>query len=395
MTQWAPIDERARIGVLDALRALALLGIFMVNLETFNRPWDTLANGMREGLAGADVAVAWCIQVLVTGKAWLLFSLLFGIGFALVQQRGVSGAVWKRRTWGLLVIGLLHGVLLWPGDILRTYALAAFLLLALRGLPPPRQRDLGLMLYLGIWAMFAALMALAGDIELPADDAAAIAGRVYAEGGWAAVTVQRVRDLSTMLGSDLMSVPAALGMFLIGGWLLRSGRIRDADAHLRWHRLTAGVALPVGLLASVAIVSTVGLNVTQAGGFGRWMLALALLQVAALPTALGMLSLVVLAWRRPRWRGALDRLAPAGRMALTHYLMQSLVASTLFYGYGLGQFGQWGPAMLLALAVVVFALQVLASHWWLARFRFGPVEWLWRWWTYGHRPSLRRMPVDA
>ena len=134
---------------------------------------------------------------------------------------------------------------------------------------------------------------------------------------------------------------------------------------------------------------------TQAGGFGRWMLALALLQVAALPTALGMLSLVVLAWRRPRWRGALDRLAPAGRMALTHYLMQSLVASTLFYGYGLGQFGQWGPAMLLALAVVVFALQVLASHWWLARFRFGPVEWLWRWWTYGHRPPLRRMPVDA
>lgn len=395
MTQWAPIDERARIGVLDALRALALLGIFMVNLETFNRPWDTLANGMREGLAGADVAVAWCIQVLVTGKAWLLFSLLFGIGFALVQQRGVSDAVWKRRTWILLVIGLLHGVLLWPGDILRTYALAAFLLLALRGLPPPRQRDLGLMLYLGIWAMFAALMALAGDIELPADDAAAIAGRVYAEGGWVAVTAQRLRDLSTMLGSDLMSVPAALGMFLIGGWLLRSGRIRDADAHLRWHRLMAGVALPAGLLASVAIVSTVGLNVTQAGGFGRWMLALALLQVAALPTALGMLSLVVLAWRRPRWRGALDRLAPAGRMALTHYLMQSLVASTLFYGYGLGQFGQWGPAMLLALAVVVFALQVLASHWWLARFRFGPVEWLWRWWTYGHRPPLRRMPVDA
>ena len=82
-------------------------------------------------------------------------------------------------------------------------------------------------------------------------------------------------------------------------------------------------------------------------------------------------------------------------MALTHYLLQSLVASTLFYGYGLGQFGQWGPAMLLALAVVVFALQVLASHWWLARFRFGPVEWLWRWWTYGHRPPLRRMPVDA
>ena len=68
-------------------------------------------------------------------------------------------------------------------------------------------------------------------------------------------------------------------------------------------------------------------------------------------------------------------------MALTHYLMQSLVASTLCYGYGLGQFDQWGPAMLLALAVVVFALQVLASHWWLARFRFGPVEWLWRWWT--------------
>ncbi|PJJ97189.1 hypothetical protein CO641_09215 [Lysobacteraceae bacterium NML91-0213] len=395
MSQWAPIDDRARIGVLDALRALALLGILVVNLEAFNRPWATLANGVRDGLVGVDVAAAWGIQVFVAGKAWLLFSLLFGIGFALLQQRGVSDAVWKRRTWGLLVIGLLHGVLLWPGDILRTYALAAFLLLALRGLPPPRQRDLGLVLYLGIWGMFAALMALAGNVAPPSEGDAAVAARVYAQGDWLAVTAQRLRDLSTMLGSDLMSVPAALGMFLIGGWLLRSGRIGDVDLHQRWHRRMAAIALPAGLVASVVIVSTFGLNVTDAGGYARWMLALALLQVAALPMALGMLSLVVLAWRDRRWRRALDRLAPAGRMALTHYLLQSLVASTLFYGYGFGRFGQWGPAALLALALVMLALQVLASHWWLARFRFGPVEWAWRWWTYGHRPPLRRAPVDA
>ena len=394
MTQWAPIDDRARIGVLDALRALALLGIFMVNLESFNRPWDTLGDGMRVGLAGVDVAVAWCIQVFVAGKAWLMFSLLFGIGFALLQQRGDATTVWKRRTWGLLVIGLLHGALLWPGDILRTYALAGFLLLALRGLPAARQRDAGFALYLGIWALFAMAMALAGDFEPPPADIAT-AGRVYAEGSYMAVTAQRLGDLATMIGSDILAVPMALGVFLVGGWLLRSGRIRDVDAHLRWHRAMAWAGLPVGVLASVAIVSVAGLNVVQAGGFGRWMLALALLQIAALPMALGMLSLVVLAWRHPRWRGGLEALAPAGRMALTHYLLQSLLASTLFYGYGFGQFGRWGPAMLLALAVAVFVLQVLASRWWLARFRFGPVEWLWRWSTYGRRPPLRRDPVDA
>ncbi|TKS53527.1 DUF418 domain-containing protein [Luteimonas yindakuii] len=395
MTQWAPIDDRARIGALDALRALALGGIFVVNLETFNRPFDTLANGMRSGLGGVDVAAAWFIQVFVAGKAWLLFSLLFGIGFALLQQRGVSDAVWKRRTWGLLVIGLLHGALLWPGDILRTYALAAFLLLALRGLPPPRQRDLGLALYLGVWAAFALVMLLAGDFEPASTEAAMTAGRIYAEGGYFAVTAQRLRDLSTMIGSDIMAVPMALGLFLTGGWLLRSGRIETADAHLRWHRAMAWIGLPVGLLATVAIVSVVGLGREQAGGYGRWMVALALMQIAALPMAVGLVSAVVLAWRDPRWRRRLDAVAPAGRMALTHYLLQSLIASTLFYGYGLGRFGLWGPALLLLFAVAVFSLQVLASRWWLARFRFGPVEWAWRWCTYGHRPPLRRRRVDA
>ena len=108
---------------------------------------------------------------------------------------------------------------------------------------------------------------------------------------------------------------------------------------------------------------------------------------------LGYLSVIVLAMQRPSWANRLRLLAPAGRMALTNYLMQSVVCTLVFYGYGLGFFEQlpraWQPLFVLAL----FALQVAFSHWWLARYRLGPMEWLWRWMSYGSRPAMRLQPA--
>ena len=116
-------------------------------------------------------------------------------------------------------------------------------------------------------------------------------------------------------------------------------------------------------------------------------------QVANLLMMLGYLSVIVLAMQRPSWANRLRLLAPAGRMALTNYLMQSVVCTLVFYGYGLGFFEQlpraWQPLFVLAL----FALQVVFSHWWLARYRLGPMEWLWRWMTYGSRPAMRLQPA--
>lgn len=396
---WAPVDVRERLGLLDATRAAALLGIFVVNLEWFNRPWEAFGTGARPDLAGADAAVAWAVQVFVAGKAWVLFSLLFGIGFALMQARAERAgrdfaAAYRRRAWSLLAIGLAHGVLLWPGDVLRSYALAALLMLGLRDWPPRLQRDLGLALYLGIAGLSVAMTGLAligdggrGPWQEPA--AAAVSERVYATGGYLQVTAQRARDLLRMMVGDIGLVPMALGTFLVGSWLLRSGRIAEPGRHLRYHRRMAWVAMPVGLGGCAAIALAFGTGGAQAGGEGRWLFAASVQQFAALPAALGILSALSLLWLRPAGARALSAIAPAGRMALTHYLLQSLLASTLFYGYGFALWGRLGPVALLALALATFALQVLVSRWWLARYRFGPAEWLWRWATYGRRPPLR------
>lgn len=399
-----PLGAHARLAWLDALRALALLGIFLVNLDWFNRPWQAFGWGMRPGLAGADAMVAWGVQVLVAGKAWVLFALLFGIGFALVQaRRGVDeagfAAWWKRRMVVLLAIGLAHGALLWPGDILRTYALAGLLLLAGRHLAPGGQRTLGLLAYGGVMGLSIvlalAMMGRGAGLVAPIDAAAsATAAQIYAGGEFGAVTLQRLRDLSGLILADIGTVPMAFGVFLLGSWLYRSGRLHDVDRHRGWHRAMVVVALPAGLLASVTIASVLGLNAIQAGGPGHWWLASGLLQLAALPVALGVLSLFAL-----RGQGAGGRLrvwmAAGGRMALSLYLLQSLIASWVFYGYGLGMWDEWGPAVLLAFGVTVFAAQIAFARWWLARFAFGPVEWLWRWASYRRRPPFLRSGPSA
>ena len=396
---WAPVDVRERLGLLDATRAAALLGIFIVNLEWFNRPWEAFGTGAQPGLAGADAAVAWVVQVFVAGKAWVLFSLLFGIGFALMQARAERvgrdfAPAYRRRAWTLLAIGLAHGVLLWPGDVLRSYALAALLMLFLRDWPPRRQRNLGLVLYLLVGM---AMLSMAGAylfLDDGRDARAAAAGaaesaRVYATGGYGEIMVQRVRDLLRFMANDVAVVPMALGVFLIGSWLLRSGCIAEPERHRAFHRRMACWALPLGLGLTLATRSAVASDALREAGAGAGYLAAALYQLAALPAALGILSVLVLLWLRPAGARALSAIAPAARMALTHYLLQSLIASTLFYGYGFALWGRFGPAALLALALATFALQVLASRWWLARYRFGPVEWLWRWATYGRRPPMR------
>jgi uncharacterized protein len=123
------------------------------------------------------------------------------------------------------------------------------------------------------------------------------------------------------------------------------------------------------------------------------MLSRFLRNAAYLLTGLGYLSAFVLVWLRPRWQRRLAMLAPVGRMALTHYVAQTLVGVALFYGVGMGLGPRWGMPGILLVFAVLYSLQVVASHWWLARYRFGPLEWLWRCLTYGRLQPWRKVPV--
>src|SRR3546814_1950922 len=125
---FAPIDAPRRILALDAIRGFALLGIFLMNVEWFTRPMQELGSGIAPGATGLDHAVAWLVYVFVQGKFWVLFSLLFGMGFAVMSARAGDSATFNkaylRRCAVLLLFGVAHAVLLWPGDILHSYAVA-------------------------------------------------------------------------------------------------------------------------------------------------------------------------------------------------------------------------------------------------------------------------------
>ncbi|MCD9029212.1 DUF418 domain-containing protein [Luteimonas sp. BDR2-5] len=403
-----PVSAGERLGVMDMLRGVALLGVFLMNIEWFSRPMQQMGSGIPADATGLDHAAAWFVHVFVAGKFWTLFSLLFGMGFVLMSERIAAAGqsverVFARRMAALFCFGVLHIVLLWPGDILHTYALAGLLLMLMRGLSPKWQLLIGLLAYLGLCLFYLAnaglLLVLPADVMagMQADfaSAAATAAAVYPDGGFGAVTLRRVLDYAMVgLQGNMVFVPMVLAVFLVGSWLMRGGWLRDPASKRRfWWRLLA-FTLPPGALFTAASVA-LGTSF-PAGAFDpRGVAAAALMLLGALPLSLAYVALLVLAWSSATGARVLGVVAPAGRMALTHYLGQSLVCSLLFYGYGFGLWGELGRAAQTGLVLLVFALQVAVSHLWLARHRYGPMEWLWRWLTYGRRPAWRRDDAAA
>jgi uncharacterized protein len=233
-----------------------------------------------------------------------------------------------------------------------------------------------------------------GMAEQGAEMASALeAQRVaYGSGDYAAATARRIADTGMMLGGYLPFLGwQILGMFLLGAWFVRSGAIAEPERFAPLYRRLRTVALPVGLgmmLLSFWLMPTIDFARLDL----RIAIANALNAVGSLLMCLGYVGLVVGGLQSSAWHRRLALLAPAGRMALSNYLLQSLLCTLLFYHYGLGLFEQLSRAWQVPFVLVLFALQVAASHWWLARFRFGPMEWLWRWATYGRRPPLRLAP---
>jgi uncharacterized protein len=387
-TNPAPIAPKDRIEALDVIRGFALFGIFLVNIEWFTRPWQELGAGMQAGTAALDHTVDWLVYLAARGKFWVLFSLLFGMGFAVMSGRLTAtgrdfGTVYLRRSAVLMVFGIAHAVLLWSGDILHGYALAALALLLLaRGMQPASQLYVGASIYL-LFALLATVSGIvAADVEAPDAPAtaaeAAAAAQVYAHGDYPAVTAQRARDfMFELLPHDIDIVPMAFSVFLCGAWFVRSGRIGDVVAHMPFFRGMAIIGLAVGAAFTAVIL------------FGPQGLSGGALLLGSAATALGYLGAIAWLLARPATARYVAWLAPVGRMALSNYLLQSLLASTIFYGYGLGLWGRIGRTGQVLLVVAIFAAQALLSRWWLSRYRFGPVEWLWRWGTYGRRPAMK------
>ncbi len=409
---FAPVAAHERIAAMDVLRGFALLGILLMNIEAMVGPLLIAQTGVDPRLSGADRIADVFVYLFVQGKFYPLFSLLFGMGFAVMLARADAAErpffmTYLCRVLALLAIGLVHAVFVWSGDILVAYALVAFvLLLFFRGTPAPYLAAGGIALILFAEFLLVALGAL-GSLALAAagtsaemqqalaeqreDIAAAIEAQRLAGGAstWAEAIPQRLHDLSQNLAALVLWGWQILGLFLLGAWFVRSGAIaRPADFPGFYARLR-GVALPVGfamVLMSFLLEPTFDLvSLSLRSAF-----ALSLFNVGGTLMALGYLAWIVRGLQGGPLSSALRALAPAGRMALSNYLLQSLVCTWIFSGYGLGYYERLPRAWQIPFVIGFFILQVLLSQAWLSRFRMGPMEWLWRAATYLRLPPMRR-----
>jgi uncharacterized protein len=326
----------------------------------------------------------------------ILFTVLFGLGFALVQQRAAVrhlpvASLQARRLLVLLGIGLIHGFLIWYGDILVTYALGGALLF-LFGRCRPRA--------LLIWAVALNLLSFAQlEIDtlrslvaappeaaaLSTSESAAAALTAYGHGTFSDIMRQRALDFCSHHLYLHNIVLRRLSFFLVGLFVGRIGLMNALPQHreallrvLRW-------ALAVGVLAHLARL------VLSLPELPPWTRLLRLPTHIVGNPALACVYAIgfILLFQIARWRRWLVPLAAVGRSALSNYLLQSVIGTMIFYSYGLGLYGRVGPALGVGLSVVIFLVQVPVSVWWLRRFQFGPVEWVWRSLTYGRLQPLR------
>ncbi len=400
-----PVGESQRIASLDVLRGFAVLGILVVNIQSFSMISAAYMNPTATGdLNGTNYWVWLVSHVLVEQKFIAIFSMLFGAGIVLMADRREAAgrspaAAHYRRMAVLLVIGLAHGYLLWEGDILCAYAICGLVVYLFR------RRRPGVLIALGL-----AGVAVASAISLffgwsmafwPAESITAlqhewaptqemIQQEVAAyRGGW--FEQMSYRAPITFFFQTLVFITDvfwwASGMMLLGMALFKLGVLSAARSdrfYVTLIVLAVGVGLPMvlyGVHQNFAAGWEAGHGFFLGRQYNCW---------ASILVSLGWVSAVMLVCRHNLLAWLTRRLAAVGRMALSNYLLQTVICTTIFYGHGLGLFGSVERPGQIAIVLAVLALQLVLSPIWLGFFRFGPVEWLWRAATYMHLPAMRR-----
>lgn len=382
-----PIAPSDRIAAIDIARGIALFGVMAINVTTIFRV-SIFERFLPDGGDGTwlDRALYTILMVGIDLKALALFSLLFGVGLAIqhdhLSARSRRTLLLVRRLAFLMLIGAVHLVLIWNGDILFEYAIAGFIVL------PFLFCRLRILTIAGtaLLAVFIASSFLPEIASMPSrtwmTQNVAEATRVYGSGGFAEVLAFRIHELPAFLPLHMSMFPRTVALMLIGAAAWRAGLFRIGSR--------ASGFLP--LVAAIGILAGGALAVSHMTGWLRlgWRAELSLERLGSVLLACGYGAAIIWATVRTRARKLLAWAAPIGRMAFTNYLMQSVIFGWVFYGYGLGLFGKLGVAAALVVGIGVYVLQVAFSAYWLQHYLYGPVEWLWRSAMYGTRQPLRR-----
>jgi len=423
-----PVRAAERVLCLDVLRGVAVLGILVMNIYAFAMPLAAYSNPLVMGGSDAlDIGTWFFTHLFFDQKFMSIFSMLFGAGLIMMMQRAEAraaafGPIYYRRTLWLAVIGILHGYFIWFGDILFHYGLIGMLVFLLRKASPKALITVACaMLPVALLINFTSsfyvqdLQAEAATIEQAQAAGSAIDERQQQ-------TLNEWRDVRPLFAPDREDIEAEVkayrgsyvdalayraplvafmqfnltpvfvvwrvgGLMLIGMALMKLGVLsgdRGTDFYTRMAWLGYGLGIPLAVLSAVFLDrhDFDPLYAARYGGIANYF--------GSILVAFGHIAAVMIAVRSEALRTIADRFGAVGRMALTNYLMQSLVMTTIFYGYGLGLYGEVPRFLQQVFVVALIALQLIISPWWLKHFNFGPAEWLWRCLTYGQRQPMRR-----
>ena len=407
----APMADAGRIGSMDVLRGFALLGILVMNIQSFAMPGAAYINPTAYGnFEGADFWVWYVSHIFADQKFMTLFSMLFGAGIVLmttnVERQGRSPAAlhYRRMAW-LILFGILHGYLLWYGDILFLYGVCGMLVYPMRRWRPGWLILVGV-LVVSVASILSLLQGWAMQL-MPQEDIDAIMVEMWqptAETQQAEIAEMRSgfaqqilhRAPGTFMFQTLMVMVWGLwragGLMLIGMALFKlgvfSGR-RSTRLYLAMTLIGACIGIPVilyGVQRNFAEDWRGEYSFFVGSQYNYW---------ASLLVSLAWVGAVMLMCRAAFWRSVLTPIGAVGRMALTNYLMQTILCTLIFNGHGLGLFGRVERTGQVAIVLGVWAVQLIVSPLWLRRFQFGPFEWLWRSLTYFKLQPVRRGRREA
>jgi uncharacterized protein len=396
-----PVSLSERILFIDVLRGMALFGILAANMRAFFAPLDAYGYIGVLFHSRADVLAQFLIDAFIQTKFISIFSFLFGMGFAIQMSRAEARGArflrfYPRRLLALALFGLIHGILIWAGDILLTYAVSGAILLLFRN----RQQKTLLWWAGSLFALpFVVSTVFLGlyfsrfrphwmEPKPPDMQKLYAVIHIYAHGTVRQILAQNWVEWKEQLPLTLFAIYAT-GLFLLGMWVWRAGIVQRLEQYQPLLQRVCVWCLAIGLPVNIFV--GIVRAVVPPGVVSLWAFAAQL--VALLGghiLSAGYVSGLALLFLRDDWRPMLLPFAAVGRMALTDYLMQSVVCTLFFYHYTTGLHGRVGPVIGLLVTVILYAAQVVFSNWWLQRYRFGPMEWLWRGLTYGKFPSMQK-----
>lgn len=402
---YLPVQNKQRIISLDVIRGFAVLGILIMNIQTFALIFASYQNPTAFGdLTGINLLVWKLSHVLADTKFMTIFSLLFGAGIILMtrrlEEKGIDskGLHYRRMMW-LLIIGLLHAYFLWHGDILVSYSLIAMLAFLFRKKTVRTLTIVGLALIL-----IPSLLTLLSGLSMPfwpEDQISKMADQwlpkpelinkelaAFQGSWWDAVRFRWKVVLMMQISVIFYFGWRILGLMLIGMALFRIGFLQAKLSYKKYFQI-----LIICLIIGFALI-LYGMNKNFENGWDLKYSRFIGIQYnywGSILVSLGYIAMLMIIFKRAFFAGKKSFLAPVGQMAFSNYLLQTIICTTIFYGYGFGYYGKFTRIELIIVVLAVWIIEIFLSAFWLRHYKYGPFEWLWRSLSYRKLLSIKKI----